>query len=123
MCKILYILTVSVGHNYSFVDFSGPIHNQYYKWQDHRQVDLHLASSPLVEKIVWGLRLTSTGEAQALRAGARVSVPQLGYAILASSPGSLLNNGGKREPGNIHKKCCRLSARHHSCDQRRTFPL
>ena len=29
---------------------------------------------------------------------------------LASSPGSLLKNGGRREPGNIRRKSCRLLA-------------
>ena len=32
-------------------------------------------------------------------------------------------NGGRREPGNIHRKSCWLLACHHSCDQRRTLPL
>ena len=42
---------------------------------------------------------------------------------VASSPGSLLKNGRRREPGNIREKSCRLLARHHSCDQRRTLLL
>ena len=45
------------------------------------------------------------------------------HLVLASSPGSLLKNGGRREPGNIRGKSCRLPARHDSCDQRRTLPL
>ena len=44
-------------------------------------------------------------------------------APIASSPGSFLKNGGRREPGNICEKSCRLPARHHSCDQRRTLLL
>ena len=39
---------------------------------------------------------------------------------LASSPGSLLKTGGRRESDNICEKSCRLLARHHSCDHRRT---
>ena len=46
-----------------------------------------------------------------------------GAGDLASSPGSFLKNGGRRELGNIREKSCRLLARHHSCDQRRTLPL
>ena len=33
---------------------------------------------------------------------------------LALSPGSLLKNGRRREPGNIREKSCWLPARHHS---------
>ena len=39
---------------------------------------------------------------------------------VASVPGSLLKTGGRREPGNIREKSCRLPARHHPCDKRRT---
>ena len=44
-------------------------------------------------------------------------------SLWSSSPGSLLKNVGRREPGNIREKSCRLPAHHHSCDQRRMLPL
>jgi len=42
---------------------------------------------------------------------------------LASSLGSLLKNGGRREPGNIREKSCRFQVRHHSCDLHNGLPM
>ena len=52
-----------------------------------------------------------------------LSVVLIARGRVDSVPGSLLKNGGRREPGNIHEKNCRLPVRHHSCDHCKTLLL
>jgi len=47
----------------------------------------------------------------------------LPHTDLASVPGSLLKNGGRKELGNIHGKSCCLLVCHDSCDIRRTLSI
>ena len=83
-------------------------------------------STTLVNSAVYGRDLSSKlfGLAhQVTKVGRGLELKQVPGHTLASSPGSLLKNRGRREPGNIRGKSCRLPARHHSCDQHRMLPL
>ena len=67
----------------------------------------HVYSDSMPSKLTYKYNLLTTAVSKSGPDGDKTPKRTMS---LASSPGSLLKNGGRREPGNIRGKSCRLPA-------------